>query len=165
MKTAVSGILLAALCAVSGCESTGTGSGDVDATVVYHGSHHYDPWYHGHGYYIDVDDDFDWDDVDWGGDNTWNGDINVSPPPGTGGRPPGQRPERPGLGNPRPSHPIARPPGGRPTVRPQPSVRPKPAARSRPSVPSRARPANRSRPSGGGGGGRRAGGGGRGGRR
>jgi hypothetical protein len=61
-------------------------------TTVYYGVGLYDPWYHG-------DYDYDYD-------------VIVTPP---------DRPDRPGS-DPRPSHPIARPPSTAPRPTPMPSI-------------------------------------------
>jgi len=66
--------------------------GGTSTTTVYYGVGVYDPWYHG-------DYDYDYD-------------VIVTPP---------DRPDRPGS-DPRPSHPIARPPAVGPRPTPLPSI-------------------------------------------
>jgi hypothetical protein len=74
--------LLFATAAFTGCESTNGGGAQ---TNVYYGVGFTDPWYYGH---YDYDHDYD---------------VIVTPP-----NRPGNRPDW----GARPSHPIARPPGG-----------------------------------------------------
>ena len=100
MRVAALALLLGAF---AGCESTGGGSSNVSGSV-YYGVGFYDPWYYG--------------------DNSYDGDIIVTPP------------DRPGRGE-HPEHPIARPP-------PASSARPTPM----PSIPSAPRPMPMSRPAG-----------------
>jgi len=86
--------------AFAGCESTGGGSSNVSGSV-YYGVGFYDPWYYG--------------------DNSYDGDIIVTPP------------DRPGRGD-HVEHPIARPPSdfsGRATQMPSIPSAPRPMPMSR----------------------------------
>jgi hypothetical protein len=122
VSTRLAIILLPALAAFTGCESSDSGGSTHVTSNVYYGVGFYDPYYHGH---YDYDHDHD---------------VVVTPP--SPGSPPGTRPP-PNQGL-HPSHPIARPPGE--SSRP-PSASPRPAARPMPSIPSTPRAA----PRGGGG--------------
>ena len=105
----VGATLALVLVAFTGCESTDGGGSS--HTSMYYGVGFYDGWYHGH-----YDDDVD---------------VIVTPPrnPGSGWGP-GDRPSRPS--DPRPSHPIARPPsniGNRPSSMPSIPSAPRVSAR------------------------------------
>ncbi|HEY6132326.1 MAG TPA: hypothetical protein VIV27_09910 [Halioglobus sp.] len=128
-------VIVAAVLAVSGCASNGGSRDEGDYMgPVYPVS----GMYYGHGYY-DYYDDYP--------------DYIVTP------QPPENIPERPGIGDPRPTHPIALPPGERPNRPDRPTSRPsqRPSSmshqrvRASPSIPSRSRPMGGRR----GGGGRR----------
>ena len=105
--------------ALPGCVSDGGGYDDGNYFGPAYPS---SPWYYGsYDYYDDYPD------------------YIVTP------RPPENRPERPGIDDPRPAHPIALPPGeypNRPATRP--SQRPPSMSHQRmraaPSIPSRSRP-------------------------